>query len=182
MLQLLSALGLFATVLLVLACLRLWRTRQNPAAGLCRLSGRFPRFELLLVCCAGLSFTALAVTGFAVRLRGEALAGYTLLLHVSCGGVLAGAFTLVLILLASRYSFETGSAGDAVCCPLHRCLFWLLAVALIGTIVTPLVAMLPLAGTHDQELLVAWHRGFALAAVLLALCLASAEARVRAGR
>jgi hypothetical protein len=122
------------------------------------------------------------MSGFASRLKDEPLAGYLLLLHVGCGGVLAGAFALALLLLAARFSFEIEAKATTAYGWGHRLGFWLLSVALIGVVVTPLAAMLPLAGTHGQELLVALHRLFGLVAVVLAAVLTRAEARVRALR
>jgi cytochrome b subunit of formate dehydrogenase len=175
MLQLLSALGLFGTGLLLLACLRLRRSRASGAAG----AQRFPGLERLVLCCAALSFIALALSGFGSRLTGQALRGYLLLLHVGCGGGLAAAFPLTLLVLGPRFGFEVGSAAGPAYCPGHRLGFWLLALALIGVMVTPLVAMLPLLGSDGQVLLVALHRGCGLAALALALSLTYAEARLR---
>jgi cytochrome b subunit of formate dehydrogenase len=173
MLQLLSALGLFGTVVMVLACVRLRRGRGTAS------TSRFPRLERLLAAAAGLSFLALALSGFGIRLTGSALSGYPLLLHVGGGAVLAAAFTLGLLFWAPRFGFEAGATGCPAYCPGQRLGFWLLAVAVIGAIVTPLVAMLPWFGTHGQEVLVTIHRLCALAIVALALSLALAEARLR---
>ena len=70
-------------------------------------------------------------------------------------------------------------AGCTCYCAGHRLGFWLLALAVIGVIATPLAAMLPVLGTHGQEVLVMLHRLCALAAMALALSLSLAEARLR---
>jgi|GEM_PF-2773445 len=180
MLQLLSALGLLGTMLFVLACFRVRQASRAWAGSGPAATGRFPRCEQLLLWCASASFTALALSGFTVRLRDEALTGYLLLLHVCCGAVLAATFTLALLVMAARFGFEAEAKTRTAYSWLHRLGFWWFAAILIGVIATPLVAMLPLAGTHDQELLVALHRLLALAAVVLAMLLTRAEARVRA--
>lgn len=177
MLQLLSALGLFGTVVLVVAFFQLWRSRRAGAAS----AGRLPWCEWLLVGCVGLTFAALALSGFGAHLLGTALSGYVLLLHVSCGGALAAAATLTLFVLAPRYGFEGAAPAQVgpVWTTLQRLAFWSLALTLLGVVLTPLVAMLPVFGTHGQELLTTLHRFGGLAAVALALCLVCAEARVR---
>lgn len=180
MLQLLSALGLLGTVLFVLACFRVRQVSRDWAGSGPAAMGRFPRCEQLLVWCAGTSLTVLALSGFVSRLRDEALSGYLLLLHVSCGAVLAAAFTLALLVLAARFGFEAEARTRLAYGWLHRIGFWLLAAMVIGLVVTPLLAMLPLAGTHGQELLVALHRLLGLGAIVLAMLLTRAEAHVRA--
>ncbi len=180
MVELLSALGLLGTVLFVLAGLRLWRACRGRGAGAAAPAGRFGVFQRLVLWCAVLSFLALALTGFAAGLKGEALAGYTLLFHVSCGGVLAAAFTVLLVMVAGRFGLEGAGSEGAEGGIVSRLGFWLLAAALIGLVLTTLTAMLPLAGTEGQRLLVHLHRLFALAAVALAVGLAWDAARRRA--
>ena len=175
MLQLLSALGTLGTVFLLLACLRLRRRR---GAGLAP-TGRFPRLERLLTWCVYLSFITLAMSGFWRGLWDRPLSGYLLLLHVGCGGVLAVAFTLALLFWAPRFAFAAETKAGFAYCSGHRLGFWLLAIALVGVMVTPFAAMLPWLGTDGQELLVAAHRLCALLALALALSLTAAEARLR---
>jgi hypothetical protein len=177
MLQLLSALGLLITALLLLVCLRLLRSPGSGVAG----AARFPRLERLLLWCAALSFMALALSGFWVGLRGQALSGYLLLLHVSCGGALAATATLALLSLAPRYGCETSALEGGRCLwrELRRVSFWFLWMTLIGVMLTPLAAMLPWLGTDGQNLLTWLHRCCGLAALAAALGLAYAETRLR---
>lgn len=172
--QVLAVLGLGGTVLLLLVLLRLVRSPRGGAA-----VGRFPRLERLLLWGAGLSFLALATSGFWARLSGRPLAGYSLLLHVGCGGVLAAAFSAALLFLGPRFSFGNGTTSGFAYCTGHRVGFWLFALALVGTIATPLLAMLPLLGTDGQEMLLTLHRGCGLAALAFALSLTHAESRLR---
>lgn len=176
MLQILSAFGILVTVLLLLVCLRLRRSRGATAAP----AGRFPRLERLVVWCAGMSFISLALSGFWTSIADRPLSGYLLLLHVACGGVLAAAATLGLVFWAPRFAFAAYAApvGFAYCTG-HRLGFWLLSLALIGVMITPLAAMLPLLGTDGQDMLLSLHRLCGLAAVALALSLTYAEARLR---
>ena len=145
------AMGAFAGLLIVLAA----------AVGLSaalrameQLQGDAPKFVLrLLVLVLALCIVLLAVTGFGFGWPlQEVLSGFALLAHVGCGAAYAAMLCIWAALTA-----RTSRNG------LGRWCFWMLVVGGIVLILSVLVAMFPVFGTHGQHLCVKVHR---LAAVL----------------
>lgn len=119
------------------------------------------------------SVTVLGVTSFVAMIRFGALGGWWLFIHMFG----AGAFTVLLPVLAltwcqaNRFECPAPSAGDEGQTPaarfpcLAKALFWLILAAGLVVTGTTMLSMLPVFGTHGQELLLNIHRYAGLAVV-----------------
>jgi hypothetical protein len=108
----------------------------------------------------------LAVTGFYPLLAGGAISGYSLMLHVTCGGAFAVCLAAIAVLSAHRHRFEgadlmpqaagsrrqTGRPGLA-----GKIAFWVVVAASVPLVLSVLLSMLGLFGTAGQELLLSVH-------------------------
>jgi hypothetical protein len=120
-----------------------------------------------------ISFAAIAVTGFySYFLKGAAMTGYRLMVHVAAAPVFMVAAVAVALFWAHRNRF-TAPSGDTLIVLLRKLSFWTAAALLVPTVVSILLAMYPLAGPDDQQDLFQVHRwcamGFAGAASLFGL-------------
>ena len=135
---------------------------------------RFFRWSRVAVNVAGvISFAAIAVTGFySYFLKGAAMTGYRLMVHVAAAPVFMVAAVAVALFWAHRNRF-TAPSGDTLIVLLRKLSFWTAAALLVPTVVSILLAMYPLAGPDDQQDLFQVHRwcamGFAGAASLFGL-------------
>ncbi|MBL7153399.1 MAG: hypothetical protein ISS79_06755 [Phycisphaerae bacterium] len=129
----------------------------------------------------------LAVTGFyPVCILGEHISGYPMMLHATCAPVFAACLAALAVMWAGRCRFEDGD------CPVtqrlvqwltgnkdpeqkdkckssgvgQKVLFWLLIVLALPLILSIVLSMFPLFGTHWQEVLLGVHRYVAGAFVL----------------
>jgi len=141
---------------------------------------------LLAVVC----FLVLTITGFyPVLIKGEHISGYPMMVHATFAPVFAACLAALAVMWAARCRFEDGD------CPLvkrvvrwlmgdkgpvekpkggcsvvrQKVLFWLLIVLALPLILSIVVSMFPLLGTHWQELLLAVHRYVAGAFVIVAI-------------
>ena len=138
--------------------------------------GRRPRsaWERLLQSGLLLSYLLLFATGFhASLLTGSRITGWMLLLHCAAGGLFGPCLALGLLTWADRWRFGSSSPPpEAGSSTVGRGACWLAALAGTGTLVTALVAMLPLAGPAGQDLLYETHRWCGLLCTLAVLFLA----------
>lgn len=107
-----------------------------------------------------LGFCVLAATGFGPLLFGARLHGYLLMIHATFAPVFIGAAAIVAILGAGQYSKQNTGAKAG---------FWALLVLSLPVTLTMVLSMLPLFGTHGQEILFSIHRWSALIFALLAI-------------
>jgi len=132
----------------------------------------------------------LAVTGFyPVCVLGEHLSGYSLMLHATCAPVFAACVAALAVMWAGRCCFEDGD------CPITKRLvgwltgskdsqeqgkcrnsgvgqkvfFWLLIVLSMPLIMSIVLSMFPIFGTHWQDVLLGVHRYVAGAFVVCAV-------------
>ena len=120
-----------------------------------------------------LSFTILLLTGFAPLIFGSKLQGYWLMIHATFALVFIGCAAIVVALGAGEYAFNKKDAeaippgckcaGDGGCWLTDTGVgakvgFWLLAVMALPLTMTMVLSMLPLFGTHGQELMFHLHR------------------------
>jgi len=143
----------------------------------------------------------LAVTGFyPVCVLGEHISGYPMMLHATCAPVFAACMAALAVMWAGRCCFEDGD------CPVTKRLvqwltgskdseekgkcggsdvkqkvfFWLLVVLALPLILSIVVSMFPLLGTHWQETLMCVHRYVAAAFVVCGAIHAVLLIRMRA--
>lgn len=132
------------------------------------LSGKIRKLVFLL---GLLSFIVLLVTGFGPLLFGHKLEGYLLMIHATFAPVFIGCAAIVIFLGAGQYTYNEKDAEDV----LHNCScgaktgFWLLAILTLPVTLTMVLSMLPLFGTHGQELLFHLHRWCALVFAWIAI-------------
>lgn len=113
---------------------------------------RFPLIDKFFALVVALSLAMLAVTGLYAALLGHPLSGYLLICHTGSGGAFAGSLALLAVLRAE---------AEGGC----KCLFWILVLGGLGTVLSAVVMMQPWFGTHGQETLVDIHRYSALVAL-----------------
>jgi hypothetical protein len=109
------------------------------------------------------SLAAIATTGFSALLeKDRQLTGERLIWHVACAPAFALGAVAVTLFWAHRNRFAPADWSrlkpDAWALPLRKFFFWAAAVLTVPTMVSILLAMLPLAGTGDQQNLVLIHR------------------------
>jgi len=143
----------------------------------------------------------LAVTGFyPVFVLGKHISGYPMMLHATCAPVFAACMAALAVMWAGRCCFEdedcpvtkrlvgwlTGNKNSEqkVKCKIsgvrQKVFFWLLIVLALPLILSIVVSMFPLLGTHWQELLLGVHRYVAVAFVVCGIIHAFLLVRTRA--
>jgi cytochrome b subunit of formate dehydrogenase len=130
-----------------------------------------------------------AITGFIPVLRGEHISGYPVMIHATFAPVLAVCLAVLAVLWAGRCRFTQGdwpwferlvqrvtgaesSAGRQGCkrsALVQKVTFWLLVFLALPLILSIIVSMFPLVGTHGQKCLLALHRNTAIVFVLVAV-------------
>jgi hypothetical protein len=175
-----AVLVLAAAALLFLAALGR-KSRPNPPRTL-------KWFEKLLYAMILLGTVGLAITGLgSVIIKAEHVEGWALMLHCTLAPLLAIGLAGFALSAADRFvcpsvggaccSKEgTGSAPGKCCseaskfgCPMSAVFFWLAMLAGAVLMFAAALPMLPLFGTHGQELLIKVHRYSGLAFVALLL-------------
>ena len=143
----------------------------------------------------------LTITGFyPVLIKAEHISGYLMMLHATCAPVFAACMAALAVMWASRCRFERfdcpitvrlvawlgGKKQDeGIACRSYgvgqKVLFWLLIVLSLPLILSIVLSMFPLFGTHYQHLFLAMHRYvaavFVLAAVLHTVFLFSTRSK-----
>jgi hypothetical protein len=121
-----------------------------------------------------LSILALIITGFFPKLiLSQTIYGYWLVFHVTS----AVPFICCLVLLALMYSEQNIFKKSSF---LKALTFWLILLLVLPLILSIILSMFPLFGTHYQELLAEIHRYSALSISIIAIihfCLPSFVAR-----
>ena len=141
------------------------------------LLGRLRKLALLL---ALLCFIVLFITGFAPSLLfGVRLSGYLLMIHVTFAGVFVVCVAFVVLTWAGYFAFDednlnwlkriTCMSEQGMCdiivnntTGLKLC-FWAVAILILPLAGSSVLSMLPIFGTHGQEMLFEIHRWSALA-------------------
>ncbi len=105
----------------------------------------------------------LSLTGFGPGLAGSHLQGFPLMMHVGCAPV----FLLCVAFLA----VTSARANDlSIAINLRAICFWILLVLALPLTLSIVLSMVPLFGTHGQEVLYCLHKAmaapFAVTAVL----------------
>ena len=143
----------------------------------------------------------LAVTGFyPVCVKGEHISGYSMMVHATCAPVFAACMAALAVMWAGRCCFEDGdcpvvkrlvgwltgskeSGKKDKCRPSvvrQKVFFWLLIGLSLPLILSIVVSMFPLLGTHWQEFLLGVHRYVAGAFVVCGVIHAFLLVRTRA--
>jgi len=130
----------------------------------------------------------LAITGFyPVLIKGKHISGYLMMLHATCAPVFAACMAALAVMWAGRCRFERFDCPltvrlvswlggketcDEVACGSsgvgQKALFWLLIVLSLPLILSIVLSMFPLFGTHYQNLFLGIHRYVAAVFVLAA--------------
>jgi hypothetical protein len=113
-------------------------------------------------------FVVLAITGFYAVVQGGPITGYVLLLHVGFGGAFAVALLVLVLFRSDSFSFDLTAPGVPVAA-VRKIFFWLFAASSVSLMLSSAMMMMPLMGTHGQELLLIWHRWSAYAATAFVL-------------
>jgi hypothetical protein len=103
----------------------------------------------------------LAATGIGTFALGQApMTHWVLMGHVGGSPMFTIGLTLVALTWPARLDAHAGFA---------RCLFWLLLLAGVGVVLTGVIPMTPIFGTHGQHLLYLSHRYGAIALTAIAV-------------
>jgi len=137
-------------------------------------------FLLAILC-----FVILAVTGFVPRvIFGSAISGWWLMIHATAAPVFAACIAILAVLWADRNRLDKnywpllnrilGRQPKRVVAPEKhelklRICFWIILVLSLPVILSAVVSMFPLFGTHGQEVLLQIHRYCTLLLSLFAI-------------
>jgi len=132
-----------------------------------------------------LSFLALLFTGFFPCLvLGQSISGYWLMVHVSAGGVFAVCLAFLTVMFAEGFRFDKSDCSWLQKLFGKECVeqqdiikftsglkisFWLIILLALPVILSIILSMLGIAGTHGQEFLMQLHRYFALSLAVIAV-------------
>jgi hypothetical protein len=156
----------------VIAILIAFKIRFGKPEGACfSAAGKDNRFvgliKALVVVFGMLSAAVLIITGFASRLIfGTVIDGYLLMLHAMAAPVFMACVAASAVLWASEAKLsltDFGAAGEKpVVCLRKRVGFWVILVLTVPLILSLMLCMLHIFGTHMQEILAGVHRWSAL--------------------
>jgi hypothetical protein len=137
-------------------------------------------FLLAILC-----FVILAVTGFIPRVVfGVAISGWWLMIHATAAPIFAACVAILAVLWADRNRLDKnywpllnrilGRQPKSVIAPEKhelklRVCFWIILALSLPVILTAVVSMFPLFGTHGQEVLLQIHRYCTLLLSLFAI-------------
>jgi cytochrome b subunit of formate dehydrogenase len=137
-------------------------------------------FLLAILC-----FLILVVTGFVPRVVfGTVISGWWLMIHATAAPVFAGCVAVLAVLWANRNRLDKnywpllnrilGRQPKSVVAPERhelklRICFWIVLVLSLPVILSAVVSMFPLFGTHGQEVLLQIHRYCTLLLSLFAI-------------
>ena len=137
-------------------------------------------FLLAILC-----FVVLAVTGFVPRvIFGSAISGWWLMIHATAAPVFAGCVAVLAVLWADRNRLDKNywpllnrilgrNPKSTVAPEKHelklRICFWVILTMSLPVILSAVVSMFPLFGTHGQEALLQIHRYSTLLLSLFAI-------------
>lgn len=137
-----------------------------------------------------LSVVVLTITGFyPVLILGEHISGYPVMIHATFAPVFSACLAVLAVLWAGRCRFAggdwpwferlvrrvtatDGSGGQPGCkCSVlaQKVTFWLIVFLALPLILSIILSMFPLFGTHGQEYLLGLHRNTAAVFVLVAI-------------
>ncbi len=147
-----------------------------------------------------LCFVVLAISGFyPLLVRGEHISGYLMMIHATFAPVFAICLAILAITWAAGYRFETGDcpwlwrflrrvtalripSPEGPCrCSLvvQKAMFWAIVALSLPLILSIVLSMLPLFGTHWQETLLATHRWTAIVFAVAVLIHTYLTVRIR---
>lgn len=145
-------------------------------------------------------FVVLGFTGFYPLLaQGEHISGYAMMIHATFAPIFALCLAILALTWASHYRFEKDDcpcvqrllrrftrlrvpepqAGCRCARDAQKAAFWAVVALSLPLILSILLSMFHLFGTHWQELLLAMHRWTAVAFAVAAILLTYLTARLR---
>ena len=145
--------------------------------------------RVLVYAAALLCVVVQAVTGFVPVLKGEHISGYPVMIHATFAPVLSVCLAVLAVLWAGRCRFTAGdwpwferlvrrvtAADGPGAQPTCRCsgltqkvTFWLIVFLAVPLILSIILSMFPIVGTHGQKYLLGLHRNTAIVFVLVAI-------------
>jgi len=154
------------TALVIIAAdlvFRLRRRSEVPRGTVAAAPSPALRWLRIAVNIVGLvSFAFIAITGFSALLDEHGMTGDRLIWHVAFAPAFAIAAVATTLFWAHRNRFASADWSSlrpgTWALPLRKFFFWAAAVLAVPTLVSILLAMLPLAGTDDQQTLFLIHR------------------------
>lgn len=132
---------------------------------------------------AALCFLVLALTGFwPLLVRGQHISGYLMMIHATFAPVFAICLAIIALTWAGGYRFEKDDCpwlwrflrrvtklqvptAEGPCkwsLVIQKAMFWSIAALSLPLILSIILSMFPLFGTHWQEILLAAHRWTAI--------------------
>jgi len=177
-----SIITIVVTVIVVAVHRLKWPPKRHGDAAAPARIRRYGFWERAAHLITMISFLGLAATGFGASILAGGLTGWTLMLHMVAAGAFMLGLTLTTVLWAEDACFKRHDAawlreggrlfGHAGELPagrfdgLQKLFFWITLLAGLVTIAAILATMLPVFGTHGQEILYDVHRYGGLALVV----------------
>ena len=181
--------------LITLACIVLHRivvpsNKRLPGNSTSNKLSIIGMLRILVYLAALFCFVVLAMTGFYPTLvLGKHISGYLVMVHATFAPVFAVCLAVLAVMWAKRWRFNSGdwplferivrwatlannpeanSHGKSSCLG-QKISFWLIIFLALPLILSIVLSMFPLLGTHWQELLLSMHRYTALVFAMVAI-------------
>jgi cytochrome b subunit of formate dehydrogenase len=161
--RLLAILGLLGMAALIPLQLR---ARRRAYSGIHGYAPRVTLLERLAYLALLLSVLVLSLTGLTFAIIGKVLGGWFLILHVGAAPLFALAVAALAVLWADRRQYAA-SPGAQELDTGTKLLFWLMVLAAEISMLSAVLPMTPLFGSHPMHLLLDIHRYSSLALFIL---------------
>ena len=161
--RIIAILGLIGMAVLIPLQLR---ARRRAYSGVAGYAPRVTVIERLAYLALLLSVLVLALTGLTAAIIGKVLGGWFLILHVGVAPLFALAVAALAVLWADRRQYA-GSPGAQELDTGTKVLFWLMVLAAEIAMISAVLPMTPLYGSHGMHVLLDVHRYSSLALFIL---------------
>lgn len=166
MFRMISIIGLVAAVVLALVSL----VMNAP-----RCSQRVPLWQRFIYVLTMLAGAVLALTGLGISVGlGKPMHGWGLMLHASAAPSFAVGLVVVVLCFAHQCRFNDSASPF---CTWQKFLFWVMTAAGLVVILSAVIPMTPLFGTHGQHFLLDAHRYSSLVLAMAVIAQAGRFAR-----
>jgi cytochrome b subunit of formate dehydrogenase len=161
--RIIAILGLVGMAVLIPLQLR---ARRRAYSGIAGYAPRVTLVERLAYLAMLLGVLILALTGLTASIFGKVLGGWFLILHVAAAPLFALGVAAIAVLWADRRQYAA-SPGAQELDTGTKVLFWLMVLAAEVSMISAVLPMTPLYGSHGMHVLLDVHRYSSLALFIL---------------